>query len=142
MNGPKFWMMDSQTVTFGEKASFGGMEARWVATVDPAIIQGENEPYTIYTPKKTQRMVYAKGRPVFELVDPDGHVYVLQAREEEFPIESLGTLGDQMNQLSMGWQYRTRVLTEDLILDLGPDKTIHAVGDEFRQYYTRIPETE
>ena len=142
LNGPKFWMMDSQTFSVGEKASFGGIEARWVATVDPAILQGGNAPYTIYTPKKTQRMVYAQGKPVFELVDPDGHVYVLQAHDEEFPIESLGTLGDQMNQLSMGWQYRTRVLTEDLILDLGPDKTIHAVGDEFRQYYTRIPETE
>ena len=142
LNGPKFWMMDSQTVTFGEKASFGGIEARWAATVDPAILQGGNAPYTIYTPKKTQKMVYAKGKPVFELVDPDGHVYVLQAREERFPIESLGTLGEQMKQLPTGWQYRTRVLTEDLILDLGPDKTIHAVGDEFHQYYTRLPETE
>jgi hypothetical protein len=27
---------------------------------------------------------------------------------------------------------------EDLVLDLGPDKTIYAVGDEFHQYYTRI----
>jgi len=30
-NGPYFWMMDSQTVSFGRKASFGGIEARWVA---------------------------------------------------------------------------------------------------------------
>jgi hypothetical protein len=30
-NGPHFWMMDSQTVSFGAKASFGGIDARWVA---------------------------------------------------------------------------------------------------------------
>jgi hypothetical protein len=45
-------------------------------------------------------------------------------------------------QLPKGWQYRTRALTEDLVLDLGPDKTIYAVGDEFHQYYTRIAETK
>jgi len=72
-------------------------------------------------PKKTQRMVYAKGKSVFELIDPDGHIYVLQAHDAQFPIESLAELGEQMKQLPKGWQYRTRALTEDLVLDLGPD---------------------
>jgi hypothetical protein len=74
-------------------------------------------------PKKTQKMVYAKGKSVFELIDPDGHIYVLQAHDAQFPIESLAKLGEQMKQLPKGWQYRTRALTEDLVLDLGPDKT-------------------
>ena len=86
--------------------------------------------------------MYSKGKPVFELVDPDGHVYVLQARNHEFPISSLAALGDKMEKLPAGWQYRTRVLTEDLVLDLTPDETIYAVGDEFHQYYTRIPKNE
>ena len=88
-------------------------------------------------PKKTQRMVYAKGKSVFELIDPDGHIYVLQAHDAQFPIESLAKLGEQMKQLPKGWQYRTRALTEDLVLDLGPDKTIYAVGDEFSINTTR-----
>ena len=142
LNGPKFWMMDSQTVTFGEKASFGGIEARWAATVDPAILQGGNAPYTIYTPKKTQKMVYAKGKPVFELVDPDGHVYVLQAHDDKLPMESLPMLGERLDNLPDGWQYRTRTLAEDLVLDLEPDQTIYAVGDEFHQYYTRVKKTK
>ena len=41
---------------------------------------------------QTQEEVYSKGKRVFELVDPDGHAYVLQAREEQFPIESLAKL--------------------------------------------------
>jgi len=96
----------------------------------------------IFMPKKTQRMVYANGKSVFELIDPDSHNYVLQAHNAQFPIESLAKLGEQMKQLPKGWQYRTRALTEDLVLDLGPDKTIYAVGDEFHQYYTRIAETK
>jgi hypothetical protein len=66
-------------------------------------------------PKKTQRMVYAKGKSVFELIDPDGHV--LQAYDAQFPIESLAKLGEQMKQLPKGWQCRTRALTEDLVAE-------------------------
>ena len=87
-------------------------------------------------------MEYAKGMPVFELVDPDGNIYVLQAHGGEFPMESLAKLGERMKKLPQGWQYRTRTLSEDLVLDLGPDTTIYGVGDEFRQYYTRIPNTK
>jgi hypothetical protein len=73
-NGPHFWIMDSQTVSFGEKASFGGIEARWAATLDTALLAKEtkgSEPYKVFTPKKTQKMVYTKGTPVYELVDPE-----------------------------------------------------------------------
>jgi hypothetical protein len=135
-------MMDSQTVSFGEKASFGGLEARWVATLPLAAAAKAakgSEPYKAFTPKKTQRMVYSKGKPVFELVDPDGNVYVLQAHDEMFSLESLPKLGEQLKKLPRGWRYRTRDLSDDLVLDLGPDQTIYAVGDEFHQYYTRIP---
>jgi len=86
-------------------------------------------------------MVYAKGKPVYELVDPEGNVYVLQAHDEQFPHELLPRLGDKL-KLPKGWQYRTRALTEDLILDLGPNQTIYAVGDDLHQYYTRINKTK
>jgi len=144
-NGPHYWMMDSNTVSFGEEVSFGGLKARWAATLPAGMLKGQAkgaEPYKAFPAKKTQKMVYSKGKPVYEIVDPDRNVYILQAHEEKFPIESLAKLGEQMKQLPKGWQYRTRVLTEDLVLDLGPDKTIYAVGDEFHQYYTRIAETK
>ena len=138
-------MMDSQTVSFGEKASFGGLEARWVARL-PLLTALEastgSEPYKVFTPKKTQKMVYDKGKPVHELVDPEGHVYVLQAHDDQFPLDSLPNLGEKLTKLPKDWKYRTRTLTEDLVLDLTPDKTIYAVGDEFHQYYTRIPDAK
>ncbi|MBI3797848.1 MAG: hypothetical protein HY268_12885 [Deltaproteobacteria bacterium] len=145
LNGPQYWMADSETLWFEETASFGGIEARWVATLDPALLAKEAQgtaPYKVFMPKKTQKMVYSKGKPVYELVDPDGNSYVLQARKEHVPMESLATLGQQMKQLPKGWEYRTRILTEDQVLDLGPDQTIYALGDELHQYYTRIPKTK
>jgi hypothetical protein len=144
-NGPHFWMMDTETVLFGEKKSFGGIEARWVATL-PLLTALEaatgSKPYTVFKPKKTQKMVYAKGKPVYELIDPEGRVFVLQAREARFPIESLAKLGEQFKELPKGWQFRARTLTEDLILDLKPEVPIEAVGDEFHQYWTRIPQNK
>jgi hypothetical protein len=138
-NGPHFWMMDEQTLTMGETRTFGGIEARWAAHAPLSVVQKGatgGKPYAIYTPSKTQSMVYSKGKPVFELVDPEGHVYVLQAREEKFPIPELAKLGDKLS-LPQGWKYQTRTLTEDLPLDLSPAQTIYAVGDDFHQYYTR-----
>jgi hypothetical protein len=58
-----------------------------------------------------------------------------------FLFESLPSLGEQLKQLPKDWKYRTRTLTENLVLDLCPEETIYAVGDEFHQYYTRIPES-
>ncbi len=144
-NGPHFWMMDTNTFSAGEMASFGGLEARFVGKLDPAIVKGAEkgmEPYKLFMPKKTQKMVYSKGKPIFELIDSDGNEYVLQACDEQHPIESLAKMGETMKMLPNGWQYRTRNLTEDLVLDLGPDDTIYATGDEFHQYYTRIPKTK
>ncbi len=140
LNGPHYWMMDWQTLALGEKKAFGGIEARFAAQAPLSTVQkgsSGSAPYKVYTPEKTQKMRYDKGKPVYELVDPDGNVYVLQARNEEFPIESLAKLGEKL-KLPAGWKYRSRVLTEDLVLDLSPVKTIYAVGDDFHQYYTRI----
>jgi hypothetical protein len=141
LNGPKFWMMDSQTLSFGETLSFGGLEARWAATLDAALVAKQSHgttPYTVFTPKKTQKMVYVKGRAVYELVDSDGNSYVMQAHGKEFSMESLVSLAERL-KLPDGWEYRTRILTEDLVMDLGPDQIIYSVGDEFDQYYTRLP---
>ena len=135
-NGPKFFMMDSQVLHLGKTASFGGIDARWAARVDPTA--AKNPPYVPYVSRRTHRMTYSKGKPVFELVDPEGNAYVMQAHHHQFSMESLATLGQQMSKLPDGWRYRTRVLNEDLELDLRTDTPTFMVGDEFHQYYTRI----
>jgi hypothetical protein len=140
-NGPKYWMMDSQDLHLGETVSFGGIAMRWAARAPLSVVQAGGEagakPYNVLTPTKEQKVVYSAGKPVHELVDPGGHAYVMQAHGPEFTLDSLATLGDRL-ALPNGWQYRTRVLSEELVLDLGPDETIYAVMDDFRQVYTRI----
>jgi hypothetical protein len=87
-------------------------------------------------------MVYAKGKPVYELVVADGEVHVLQAHDERFTLESRPKMGEKLSMLPKGWKFRTRDLTDDLVLDLKPNEIIYAIGDEFHQCYTRIPKTK
>jgi hypothetical protein len=77
--------METNTVWFGEKASFGDLEARWAARLNPALLAKgtpESEPYTVFTSKRTQKMVYAKGKPIHELVDADGTYKLPPVRQE------------------------------------------------------------
>ncbi len=140
LNGPKYWMMDAQTLQFGGTQNFGGMEARWAATLPSASLSEEGgDPYVIFRPNKVQKMIYQAGKKVYEIVDADGHAYVLQARGPKFSLDELDRMGEHMKALPQGWSYRVRVLEQDLVLDLDPSRaTIHGVGDEFFQYYTRI----
>ena len=75
-------------------------------------------------------MVYAKGKSVFELIDPDGHIYVLQAHDAQFPIESLAKLGETTAQ-----GLAIPHASPDRRPGAGPrTRQNYAVGDEFHQY--------
>lgn len=140
-SGPRYWMMDSQIVSFGEKAWFEGLEAQWSGRLDATLLQEDPQapaPYKAFSVKTKHNMVYSQGKPVYELVDSDGNVYVMQSRSESVSLKSLAQLGRKMKQLPDGWQYRRRILSEDLVLQLGFHRTNQALVDEFGQWYTRV----
>ncbi len=141
-NGPKYWMMDAQKLTLGGVREFGGIKSQWVGWAPTAGLNEEGGvPYQTFHPQKTQYMVYDSGKKVFELVSPDGDHFVLQAHAAQFSMEDLETLGDRFQNLPDGWSWNVRVLEESLILDLKPGE-ITGIGDEFYQYYTRIPDDQ
>ena len=74
-------------------------------------------PYKVFQPRKGGILTYSKGKPVYELVGPDGAVYVMQAGSQvEDPgmtLGSLAKLGDRL-KLAPGWTYRVRTLDKDL----------------------------
>ncbi len=78
------------------------------------------------------------GKPVYELVDPDGRPFVMQARcvgvDSRMTEESLATLGDRL-ALPAGWTYRSRVLDSELVIDTSATMAT-VVQDEFENTYT------
>ena len=140
-NGPHFWVMDSQTIGFGETKSFGGIDARWAARAPISSLGGSegSTPYQPFKTCKTQKMVYDAGQKVWEMVNNEGQVWVLQAHEAQFSLDNLDTLDTQMKSFPDGWSWRTRTLEAQLVIDLQAADCNMGIGDELHQYYTLEP---
>ena len=139
LNGPKYWAMDTQTVGFGEVKSFGGIDARYAATLPIASLgSGKGAaPYAPYVTQKSQSMIFKAGSPVYELIGPDGSVYVMNAYGDKVKGDDPANLADQLD-LPDGWQFRARALEQDLVVDQRIDAPSGMVGDDLEQYYSQI----
>ncbi len=137
LNGPKFWAVDGQVLALGKTKNFGGIEARYAATLPLAAVgAGEgSDPYAPFTTKKEQKLVYHKGQPVYELVDSDGNVYVLNAYGAKVKDGDPANLADQLSPAE-GWAFRVRMLDKDLIKTHKSNTPSKMVGDDFHQYYS------
>ena len=137
-NGPQWWSMDEVGVMASQPVAVAGVNMVFGAHLPPGTLKIPK--YKVFSPAKFQNLSWKSGQPVYQLVDPDGHVYVLQGHK--VPTESLATLGEQFKQLPEGWLYRVVDLTDDLIMHLTPHAPIPSVQDEFDQIYIRIPKPQ
>ena len=135
-NGPQRWSMDEVAMMVSQPVSVAGVKMVFGAHLPAGTMSTRS--YKVFNPAKTQNLVWKAGKPIYQLVAPNGHVYVLQGYKVQ--TESLSTLADQLEKLPEGWKYRVEVLTEDLVMKLTPNEPIPSVPDEFDQYYIRIPE--
>ena len=141
LNGPRFWVLDG----LGSKGEpiepvvheFNGLLTRRIAVLE----LGTNPAQVPYTVRKVDRrviMYFDAGSAVYELLDPRGLAYVMQAYctgvDATLNENSLADLGERL-ALPSGWSFRTRVLEEELIVD-----TSHSVAsvlqDELENTYT------
>jgi hypothetical protein len=141
LNGPRYWTLDG----FGTKLQpmepimreFNGIMMRRIAVVE----LGPEPKVGPYNEMKVNRQVvffFDAGQTVHELVNPRGEAYVMQALcvgvDPTMSAESLDTLGERLS-MPEGWSYRSRVLTEDLIIDT-TTTTATVLQDEFENSYT------
>ena len=128
--------MDEVGVMASEPVAVGGVDMIFGAHLPPGTMS--NPKYTVFNPAKFQNLTWDAGQPTYQLVDPDGHAYVIQGHK--IPADQLATLGDRMEGLPEGWEYRAVAPAEDLVMKLTPNEPIPSVQDEFDQIYIRIPE--
>lgn len=144
LNGPRHWMLDGlgQKVAVLEPVlrDFNGLTMRRIATV----ALGDNPAPMPYVERHVNRgavFFFDAGKPVYELVNPDGLAYVMQAYcvgvDPTLTEEALPGLGERL-ALPEGWSYRTRILDDELVVDT--TATIATVlQDELENTYT-LPE--
>jgi haloalkane dehalogenase len=143
LNGPRCFLMDQASILKpGRVQNFGSLQARHLANVKitPAILlKGKAKPYTENPVARTSVFRYMKGRNVYELVSPQGTVYVMQSFSMQVDpkqtISTLPKLGSRLH-LPQGWKFRVVKPDSDLTLE-AKGKAI-VLQDELENSYQRI----
>jgi hypothetical protein len=144
MNGPRFWVMDriipAGATKDGATRSFDGLEATQRATLTLPfrdIVFG-SRPYSVKTINRETTYVYDAGKPVYEITDDTGQVYVMQTFAEivdkTLSMDDLAALGSRLT-LPGGWRYTTRVLDAEMRLTASGEAFL--IQDELQNSYQR-----
>ncbi|MFM7044892.1 MAG: hypothetical protein ACKO27_00405 [Ilumatobacteraceae bacterium] len=141
LNGPRRWVLDG----LGTKVAplepvlreFNGITMRRIAQIDLGG-QAQPAPYAERHVDRGAVFFWDAGKPVYELVRPDGVAYVMQALcmgvDASMAEDSLASLGDRL-ALPAGWSYRVRTLEDELVVDTTA-RVATVVQDEFENSYT------
>ena len=73
-----------------------------------------NPHYHEWRVERKTHWIYEANKPVYELIDPEGHVFVMQSysNQKNHQTEaSLASLGSKLS-LPAGWKFKTGVLTK------------------------------
>jgi len=144
LNGPRYWVLDGMGTKVNAREpvlrEFNGLLMRRLAVIDLGDTPGTS-PYTDNFVDRGAVFFFDAGKTVYELVNPDGLAYVMQAYcvgvDPATDEASLASLGDRL-AMPDGWTYRVRTLEEELVVDT--TATIATVlQDEFEHSYT-LPE--
>jgi hypothetical protein len=141
LNGPRYWTfdrMEGSHLIDPTPRSFHGLAMRLAGRLELSVSEatGKHEPYTRHDVRRTTTWFYEAGKPVYELVDGDGHVYAMQSYSVQHApqtAESLATLGERLKP-PPGWSFRTRVLDAELRVT-AVDGVAHVVQDDFANTY-------
>ena len=149
-NGPRRFLADRFTAEAfdGGRVSMVGpipmyLYGTFMAPDFDAFVAGKQTPYRETVSKRTTTWFFEDGAEVYELVSPEGVVFVMQSAslgvDPDNTVDKLPTLGERLS-LPEGWQFRARRLEEELVMratyDDDPPNTI--VLDEFENNYQRL----
>jgi len=144
LNGPRHWVLDgiqaSGSSKTGQTFTFGGIEMGLRATLTTQIGQ-PTVGNQFYVPNEVQRdtvWIYHAGKPIFELRDPQGNVYIMQSyaqmADRTLTIEQLPDLASKLD-LPPGWSYKTE--TPSAELDLPSNGLATVVNDDLYNSYQK-----
>ena len=146
LNGRRHWVMDTIKSDGGNSSSpdtltVNGMELglKALLTIPAGADTIGEQSYVPSTVQRSTTYVFKAGRKVYELVDPQGNVYVMQSYTDAvkpLTLKKLDYIGP-FNKLPKGWKYRVRVLKNDL--NLTANGATQIVNDYFKNTYQINP---
>ncbi len=141
LNGPRYWVMDGMTNSnvSPDIRNFGGIEMRRAGVLAVSISDlMHQDPYTVHKVARQTTWVYQAGKPVYQLISPDGSVFFMQsfsAQKKSQDMQDLAKLGSALT-LPKGWQFRTLTLKKDYLLT-ATDGMAYVTRDDFANTYQK-----
>ena len=139
LNGPRYWLMsgiEKDTSAPQRTTSFGGIDM-----IQQAVVQLSSmnpAPYSVNKVDRRAIFTFNAGRPVFELVDPDGQHWVMQTWsqtiDKNLSLDDLPGLANRLT-LSDGWSYQARTLSNPLRVDTTA-RDAHVIQDDLANSYS------
>jgi hypothetical protein len=145
LNGPRYWMIDDLRATgastTGQTFTFGGIDTSLRATIVTPV-GAPTVGQQFYVPNTVQRQTvftFNGGQPLYELIDPDKNVYVMQSYAQivdpKLAYNQLPALGHIL-KLPAGWRYREK--TPRHSIQLIATGVAHVVNDNLANSYQRM----
>ena len=139
MNGPRYFIVDSSS-GFTPPADtiriYGELETMLLATIDLDVGFANRPPLSPITVIRSNAWHINAGQQIYELIAPDGQIYVMQAYsntiDSTLDESALVNLGDRLS-LPENWTYSTRILEEDLTIPSDGEAIV--IQDELENTY-------
>lgn len=120
LNGPRYWVIDGflrSNLVNPTVKTIGGLAMREAGVLRLKVMDLLRAPFP-YKEHKVNRQttwVYEAKKPVYELINPEGQVFVMQSYSiEKYPqtLSSLSQLGTVLN-LPSGWKFKTGMIEKE-----------------------------
>ncbi|WED44238.1 hypothetical protein [Legionella cardiaca] len=141
LNGPRYWMIDGMTnskLVNPEQKTICGLDMRkaGILKLDLMDILTSAKPYKEHQVDRQTTWVYKAGKPIYELINPQGQVFVMQSYSIEKKPQSATTLEKLGSELSLpkGWRFRAGILKKDTDLNAINNKAT-VVQDNYLNTY-------
>jgi hypothetical protein len=140
LNGPRYFVFDGfkrSNLTHPKVKTFGGIQMRLGGILNIGLLDRLTR--KVYKERKVDRdttWVYLKGKPVYELIDPNGKVFVMQSysvQKHPQTEKSLSKLGSMLD-LPKGWSFKTGVLKETKTVKTKDNRAV-VLQDDFNNTY-------
>jgi hypothetical protein len=139
LNGPRHWLMSSIEKVMDSQPqteTFGGIDMMRQATVKLSSMSPA--PYSVNRVDRKTVFNFDAGRPIFEMVEPDGRRWVMQtysqAVDANINLAILPNLGDRLS-LPDSWRFETRTLSDRLSVDT-TTRDAYVTQDNFANSYS------
>lgn len=142
LNGPRYWVIDgfkNTSLVNPTIKTINGIPMREAGILHLSLMDlFKNKPYQLHEVDRKTTWIYQAGKPVFELINPSGQVFVMQSFSiQKYPqsLTSLAQLGDKL-KLPKGWQFKSGVLNKSETIQATNNKAV-VVQDNFLNTYQK-----